>query len=437
MNIAESSAAKQILDKKQWTGSNPENADLIIINTCSVRETAETRVFGRLAHYKALKKKSSKHFFVLVTGCMASRLGLSLIERGADFVMGTQEKHIFTEIIDEIEQRIELIHGGRPQAHNALLHSNIPAQYVFSDSYYEEGRLSAFVPIMHGCNNFCSYCIVPYVRGPEISRSPQEIKNEIELLCSKQVPEITLLGQNVNSYSYQDKSDTINFPDLLEMLAQWLQGSSIRRVRFLSSHPKDFSKRVMEVLKKHPVFCRHIHLCVQHGSNKILNLMNRQYTREQYLNLVSEIKSTIPDISLSTDILVGFPGESEEDFEEVLTLMNEVKFLYAYMYHYNPRKRSAAYTFPNRVPEDIKLRRLSQVIELQKQHSEELLQQRLGLNAQVLVERESKKNKDELLCSGEHGEAVILSGDKSLIGKFIEVSFDKVCGNTLRGHLLV
>jgi tRNA-2-methylthio-N6-dimethylallyladenosine synthase len=423
MNIAESSAMKHILDEKKWTPSeNADGADLIVINTCSVRATAETRLFGRLAHYKALKKKSPKPFSLLVAGCAASRLGDALIEKGADFTIGTEEKTIFPTILDEIE-RGEM--GGAKH--------RIPS-FTFSPSHYEEGQLRAFVPVMHGCNNFCSYCIVPFLRGREVSRAPADIEKEIKFLASKNVREITLLGQNVNSYWYEDEQGrAVTFPDLLDMIASYMEGTSIRWARFLSSHPKDFSDRTIEALQRNKAYCRHIHLCAQHGSNRILQAMNRRYTREQYVELVKKIKSAMPDISISTDILVGFPGETEEDFEEALTLMDEVRFLYAYMYHYNPREGTAAAALPNRVGEDVKRARLSRVIELQKQHTMEQLQSRLGRTELVLAEAQSKKSKDRLLCRSERDEAIVVQAPLSLRGAFFNVAIHSINGRTLLG----
>jgi tRNA-2-methylthio-N6-dimethylallyladenosine synthase len=437
MNSAESSAMKQTLDAKNWeTTPDAESADLIIINSCSVRASAETRLFGRLAHYKALKKKSAHAFSLLVTGCTASLLGGALIEKGADFVMGTQEKNILPIILDEIASR-----GGEgkekysqtetlPLANQADIH-----RFAFSASYYEEGQFRAFVPVMHGCNNFCSYCIVPYLRGREVSRSLSDIQTEIKSLSSKNVREITLLGQNVNSYRWTDEHGrVVQFPDLLESIARALEGTSIRWVRFLSSHPKDFSDHTIEVIQKYRAYCRHIHLCVQHGSNRILAAMNRRYTREQYIELVTKIRSAMPDISISTDILVGFPGETEEDFEEILTLMNEIKFLYAYTYHYNPREGTAAACLPGRIPEEVKHARLSRVIALQQQHTLASLQSRLGKTELVLAEGPSKKNKSELLCRSERDEMIVVQGDPNLAGSFFEVRIDGVNGRTLTGR---
>jgi len=269
------------------------------------------------------------------------------------------------------------------------------------------------------------------VRGRELSRDPEAILEEIRLLGSRGVKEITLLGQNVNSYLWEDKR--LDFPGLLRLIASDLSGENgVRWVRFLSSHPKDLSDELIRVLAENPVFCRHIHLCVQHGSNRILSAMNRRYTREQYLDLVRRLCSAMPDLSLSTDILVGFPGETEEDLEATLALMEEVKFLYSYMYHYNPREGTAAFSLPGRVSAEVKRERLSRVIALQKQHTGELLKSRVGKEVTVLIEGISRKNADELISRTERDEMVVLSGNAALPGSFAQVTLSSLRGNTFR-----
>lgn len=416
MNLAESAAFARTLDAYGFSEAPSSTAGLIVINTCSVRITAETRVYGRLAHYAAQKKL--RDFKLLVTGCMASRLGTELCALGADFVVGTEEKERFEEII------ISLLAVQSPPR-------SVTGRGFFAPSHYQEGAFRSMVPIMHGCNNFCSYCIVPYVRGPEISRPPLEIKREIESLAEKGVCEITLLGQNVNSYSH---SDGTGFPELLELAAKCSQNTGIRRIRFLSAHPAFFSPRTVAVLRDNPVFCRYIHLCVQSGSDRVLSAMNRRYTRASYMELVLALRSAIPGLSLSTDILVGFPGETESEFEETLSLMNEVRFIHAYMYHYNPREGTAAYSLPGRIDDEIRLNRLERVIALQQTHTAELLQTRLGAHEEVLAEGPSKKNPEEILCRTERDEPVVISGSPREAGSFIRIKITSVTGNTLRAE---
>jgi tRNA-2-methylthio-N6-dimethylallyladenosine synthase len=437
MNFAESSALKLTLNGRGWNEANDAGAALlVVINTCSVRQTAETRVFGRLAHYAALKKRlrgRGKSMFVLVCGCMASRLGSKLAENGADFIMKTRETSLFTRILGEIEA-IE-VEKSEYNASGASGMRRIEAEAVnpvfnFAASHHEEGSFRTFVPIMHGCDNFCSYCIVPYVRGRELCRDPQEICAEIRMLADQNVREITLLGQNVNSYA----KDGTDFSMLLERVARETEGTPVRRIRFLSSHPKDLSERTVRVMADNPVYCRHLHLCVQHGSNRILAAMNRRYTRERFLELVAGLRAAMPGITLSTDILVGFPGETDRDFDEVLTLMEEVRFLYAYMYHYNPREGTTAFDLSGRVEPEVKTARLRRVIELQKLHTVELLRSRIGDCEEVLVEGFSRRNGRELICSTERGEMAAAAGPPSLIGAFTKMRIEGLSGGTLRGH---
>ena len=444
MNLAESASLALAARERGWEEAEScEDADLVLLNTCSVRATAEQRVMGRLAHYAALKKKRgpSAHPFVLVmAGCMAERLGEKLKKdfpaldswRGVhppplqggvvDYVMGTSARSRFPLILEAVEQGRTCVETGEKPV------------FSFSPVHLDnENPFRSFVPIMHGCNNFCSYCIVPYVRGREVSRSPQAILEEIRLVGGKGVREITLLGQNVNSYLWEGEGTRLNFPGLLELIARNLEvKDGVAWVRFLSSHPKDFSDEAIRVMAENPCFCRHIHLCVQHGSTRILEAMNRRYSREQYLELVGRLRSALPDLSLSTDILVGFPGETEEDLEETLNLMEEVKFLYAYMYHYNPREGTAAYTLPGRISEDVKRKRLSRVIALQKRHTAEHLSKRIGKEAVVLIEGISRKNADELISRTERDEMVVVPGSAVLVGSFGKVTLSSLRGNTFR-----
>lgn len=451
MNKAESASLEQLLLARGWTASEyAETADLVIINTCSVRVTAETRIHGRLGWYSALKKERQgvqpasnhreprpckvpqKKLTLVVTGCMAERLKDSLKRQFpvVDYVVGTFKKQHFQDIIDAVEQDRELVN---------LEEDSV---YSFAPLSYEPGAFQAFVPIMHGCNNFCSYCIVPYVRGREISRSADEILKEIDMLSAKSVKEVTLLGQNVNSYRFEEKladgsSLIVDFPELLERIAVHIREtkSSIGWVRFMSSHPKDLSDRLIDIIAKERVLCRHIHLPVQNGSTAVLKAMNRKYTREHYLELVDKIRSRIPDVSLSTDILVGFPGETEEDFEQTVSLMKQVRYEAAYMYYYNPREGTVAYSMKNQIPVEEKKRRVARIIELQLEITKEQLERRVGEKVLVLVEAESRDDSSELLGRTERDERVVFKGDKALIGNFAHVSLDSLNGNTFRGSL--
>ena len=323
MNIAESAAVEQLFIARGWKKSDSaQTADLAVINTCSIRETAENRILGRLGWFSGLKavrecklgaktkmleeaveyvKDGPKPLILIVMGCMAERL-LQSFQKDypfIDYVVGTYAKHHFSEIISAVEE------GRKPYQ------IDDSEQYRFAALSAEPGAFSTFVPIMHGCNNFCTYCIVPYVRGRELSRPVDEILNEIDLLGKMKVREITLIGQNVNSYhgaSTKDSDDDVNFAGLLQKIADHLRETSspIKWVRFMSSHPKDFSDDVIDVIARESVICRHIHLPVQNGSTAVLKAMNRRYSREQYLSLVERIKARIPEVSLTTDIMMAF-----------------------------------------------------------------------------------------------------------------------------------
>lgn len=446
MNVAESFSVERIFIERGWTKSeSPQTADFVIINTCSVRATAESRITGRLGWYDSLKLVRSLHpdakyhvfpeaallarlkagnpppLRLAVMGCMAERL-IETLQRDfpvVDYVIGNFQKQFIADILQSVEQGKRWIPMDEEPA------------YTFARTSYEKGSFSAFIPIMHGCNNFCTYCIVPYVRGREVSRSPEEILNEIDELSANQVREITVLGQNVNSYTWND----IDFPKLMKMIAGHLHktSSSIGWVRFMSSHPKDISDDLIEVIRTERVMCRHIHLPVQHGSNSILEAMNRRYTRETYLEKIAAIKAAVPDVSLSTDILVGFPGETEKDVEDTLDLLQRVKFGTAFMYYYNPREGTKACGFEHQIPMEIKKKRLARIITLQHAIIKELMTKRLGQTVTVLAESLSRDNKKELLGKTEQDERVVFSADAARIGSFVKVKLIELTGNTLRG----
>ena len=446
MNFAESAAVEQLFIARGWKkAKSAQVADCAVINTCSVRATAENRIFGRLGWFTGLKalracepgakskslgdaadyvKDGPKPITVIVMGCMAERLLESLKKDYpvVDYVVGTFAKSQFSKIISEIEEK------------DCPSELDDKAAYKFASLSYEPGAFTAFVPIMHGCNNFCTYCIVPYVRGREVSRPVDEILKEIDVLSSYGVKEITLLGQNVNSYN----SDGLKFPGLMKKIADHLAETSspIGWVRFMSSHPKDLSEELIDVIAENPVLCRHIHLAVQHGSSKILKAMNRTYTREHYLDMVKRIKARIPDVSLTTDLMVGFPGETEEDFEEVLSLMKEVRYETSFMYYYNPREGTPAAKMENQIPVKVKKERLQKMIDLQLEITREEMSARTNRTVKVLCESVSRDNKTELLGKTEQDERVAFAAEKSLIGKFVQVHIDELSGNTFRGTLV-
>ena len=443
MNIAESAAVEQLFIARGWEKSeSAQTADVAVINTCSIRETAENRILGRLGWFNGLKavrecrpgakskmleeaaeyvRNGAKPLTLIVMGCMAERL-LTSFQKDypfIDYVVGTYAKHHFSEIISAVEE------GRKP------FQIDDSEKYRFASLSAEPGAFSTFVPIMHGCNNFCTYCIVPYVRGRELSRPVDEVLHEIDLLGKMNVREITLIGQNVNSYHSEDG---VNFAGLLQKIADHLRetDSPLKWVRFMSSHPKDFSDDVIDVIAKEPVICRHIHLPVQNGSTAVLKAMNRRYTREQYLALVEKIKARIPEVSLTTDIMMGFPGETEADVEDTLDLMRQVKYESAMMYFYNPREGTPAAKL-EQIPVEIRKERLQRVIDLQLEHTHEQMSKRVGSTVMVLVEGVSRDDKTELLGQTEQHEKIAFKADKSKIGSFVNVKITELSGNTFRG----
>ena len=374
-------------------------------------------------------KDGPKPLTLIVMGCMAERL-LKSFQKDypfIDYVVGTYAKHHFSEIISAVEE------GRKP------FQIDDSEEYRFASLSAEPGAFSTFVPIMHGCNNFCTYCIVPYVRGRELSRPVDEILNEIDLLGKMKVREITLIGQNVNSYhgpSSKDSADDVNFAGLLQKIADHLRDTSspIKWVRFMSSHPKDFSDDVIDVIAREPVICRHIHLPVQNGSTAVLKAMNRRYTREQYLDLVERIKARIPEVSLTTDIMMGFPGETEADVEDTLDLMRRVKYESAMMYYYNPREGTPAAKM-EQLPVELRKERLQKVIDLQLEHTHEQMSKRVGNTVMVLVEGVSRDDKTELLGQTEQHEKIAFKAASSLIGSFVNVKITELSGNTFRGEM--
>jgi len=420
MNNAESAALALVCKERRWTqAADGESADLVLLNTCSVRLTAEKRALGRIAHYAGLKKKHSRRFTLVIAGCMAERLCEKLKEKypQVDYVMGTSARSLFPLILEAVENGVK-----------AEIDLNEKPVFSFSNSHFEEGQFRSFVPIMHGCNNFCSYCIVPYVRGGEVSRDPKNIAQEIRLVGERGVREITLLGQNVNNYRWED----IDFAALLKLAAAEAEKSGVKWIRFLSANPENFSRNTIEVLASNKVFCRHLHLPVQHGSDGVLKAMNRRYTAQSFLELVQKIRAAMPGITLSTDILVGFPGETEDDVKQTLYLMEEIKFLYSYMYHFNLREGTKAFDLPNRIGEEVKKERLARVIALQKKHTAQLLKDRIGSTETVLIEGISRKNADELITRTEKDEMAAVPGPMSMIGSFGRLVLSGLKGNTFR-----
>jgi tRNA-2-methylthio-N6-dimethylallyladenosine synthase len=358
-----------------------EQADLILMNTCCVRESAEDRVYGQIGEIKHLKERNPKLIFG-IAGCMAQKEGEKLRKRAPhiDFVLGTNKVHELKDIVEEIERKHDKIVSTK------LTSTELPDEYGEAP-VAREGKLSAWVPVMYGCNNFCTYCIVPYVRGRERSRLPQDVLREVEQAARQGYKEVTLLGQNVNSYGKDH--GLADFADLLRAVDAV---PGIERVRFMTSHPKDLSDKLIQVIAQGKHICEHIHLPVQYGSDKILQAMHRIYTVESYRALVGRIRAAIPGVALTTDLIVGFPGETEEDFQAMLDFLREIRYDSAYTFLYSKRSGTPAADMPDQVPEDIKHDRLKRLMAVQNEISREINDGYLGRAVEVMAEGPSKND---------------------------------------------
>ena len=424
MNENDSIQAGILLEKELGMKkvNDPKDADVIILNTCSVREKPEKKVFSEAGRIGKLKKKKPNIIFGIM-GCVAQEIGKSFLEKlpYLDFVIGTHNIHKLPEIIKAINEK-----NGKfceTEFYNEIKSINIPTLP------YDKFNLKAYVTIMQGCNNFCSYCIVPFVRGREYSRKSEDIINEIKLLAEKGVKEVTLLGQNVNSYG-KTREKEISFCELLYKISEI---QSIKRIRFTTSHPKDFGDDLIDAFKNLKKLCNHLHLPLQSGSTKILKLMNRKYTKEEYLEKVYKLKEKVPDIAISTDIIVGFPYEEENDFQETLDVMEKVNYITSFSFKYSPRPFSKYEKIDN-IPEDVKLERLKILQNLQKKLTLEHNQNAVGKTFEVLVEGFSKKK--QLTGRLEDNRIVNFEGDSNLIGKFIKIKITKAFQNSLIGEVV-
>ncbi|MFA5045835.1 MAG: tRNA (N6-isopentenyl adenosine(37)-C2)-methylthiotransferase MiaB [Paludibacter sp.] len=421
MNVADSEVVVSIMqmDGFELTDKITE-ADAIFVNTCSVRDNAEQRVIQRLKYFQSLKRKNKK-LVLGVIGCMAERVKDELItEHGVNIVVGPDAYLDIPNLINSVEKGEKAINVdlSKTETYKDVLPTRIGAS------------ISGFVSIMRGCDKFCTYCIVPYTRGRERSREVESILNEIRDLQAKNYKEVTLLGQTVNSYRFENEDGTvILFPELLSIIAELVPDI---RIRFTSPHPKDMTDDTLEVIAKYPNICRFIHLPVQSGSNKILKLMNRKYTREWYLDRVAAMRRIIPDVSIGTDIFCGFSDETEEDHQESLSLMREVKFDMAFMFKYSERPGTvAAKQMPDNVPEEVKLRRLAEIIDLQNFLSKESNQKDIGKTFEVLVEGFSKRSKEQLFGRTSQNKVVIFPRLGRRIGETIQVKVISVSSATL------
>lgn len=427
MNVADSEVVAAMMALAGYEPTDNDNeAAAVLLNTCSIRDNAEQKIYSRLAYWNALRRKSGRNVIIGVIGCMAERLKNELIEKhGVDLVAGPDAYMDLPDLVAAAET-------GNP-AINIELSTSETYRDVVPRRLGGAGAVGGFISIMRGCNNFCSYCIVPYTRGRERSREPRSILRELEDLRKRGFREATLLGQNVNSYSYSDPEtgEAVDFPVLLAMAAE---AAPDMRIRFTTSHPKDMSDRTLETIARYPNLARHIHLPVQSGSNSVLKNMNRKYTREWYLDRVAAIRRILPDAGLSTDMFTGFYNESEEDFRETLSLMREAAFDSAFMFKYSERPGTlASREMKDNVPEEVKIDRLNRMIALQNELSLESNRRDIGKEFEVLVEGPSKRNAEEYCGRTSQNKFVVFPRGNVKAGDFIRVRITDASSATLHG----
>ncbi len=421
MNVADSEVVAAIMGTTDAEMTDKlEDADIVLLNTCSIRDNAEQKVRHRLQEIKAHRDVT-----LGVIGCMAERIGQELIdEYDVDFIAGPDAYLDIPNLIAQVEQghkalNVEL---STTETYRDILPSRIGKS------------ISGFVSIMRGCNNFCSYCVVPYTRGRERSRDVESILREVRDLQAKGYKELTLLGQNVNSYHFVSKEKEIFFPDLLAIVAEAVPDM---RIRFTTSHPKDMSDRTLETIAKYPNLCRFIHLPVQSGSNAVLKAMNRKYTREWYLDRIAAIRRILPDAAIGTDVFCGFHGESLEDHEQTLSLMREVGFDTAFMFKYSERPGTfASKHLPDNIDEAEKVRRLNEIIALQSQLSLASNQREIGKTVEVLVEGFSKRSKDDMFGRTSQYKTVVFPREGRHIGELVQVKITSASAATLLGTIV-
>lgn len=428
MNVADSEVVASIMQMAGYgEAQSLEDADAVLLNTCSIRDNAEQKVLGRLQYIASVRRKRGRDhkLIVGVIGCMAERVKEDLIaNHGVDLVAGPDAYMSLPELFASVETG----------------HMAINVELSTTETYRDVlpvriggNSVSGFVSIMRGCNNFCSYCIVPYTRGRERSRELGSILAEVADLRNRGYKEVTLLGQNVNSYRYVDENG--NMTDFASLLAAVAEAAPDMRVRFTTSHPKDMADEILHVIASHDNICSHIHLPVQSGSNSVLKAMNRHYTREWYLDRVAAIRRIIPDCAISTDMFTGFHGETEEDFQQTLSLMREVGFDAAFMFKYSERPGTlASKMMPDNVPEDVKIDRLNRMIALQNELSAESNHRQIGTEAEVLVEGVSKRSKEEIVGRTPQNRTVVFARNGAKVGDVVRVRIIEATSATLRGE---
>ena len=426
MNVADSEVVASVMVMAGYEMTdNMDEADAVFLNTCSVRDNAEQKIISRLEFLYSLQKKGRK-IIIGVLGCMAERVKEDLIEKyHADIVVGPDAYMSLPDLIAQVECGHKAINV---ELSTTETYKDIIPQRICGT------HIGGFVTIMRGCNNFCHYCIVPYTRGRERSRDVESILRECRDLADRGFKEVTLLGQNVNSYRLPDNPEIPGFPELLRRVARAVPEM---RVRFTTSHPKDMSDETLRVIAEEPNICHHIHLPVQSGSNRILKLMNRKYTREWYLDRVAAIRRIIPDCAISTDIFVGYSSETEEDHQQSLSLMRECQYDSAFMFKYSERPGTyASKHLPDDIPEDVKVRRLNELIALQNELSAESNKRCIGKEFDVLLEGVSKRSKDQLFGRTGQNKVVIIDRGTHHIGETVRVMITESSSATLKGKVV-
>ena len=426
MNVADSEVVASVMKMAGYDiTDNLEDADAVFLNTCSIRDNAEQKIFARLDYFASLRRRRrDSRLIVGVLGCMAERVKDELIENhGVDIVAGPDAYLTLPDLVAAAEMGEKAI--SISPATTETVRAVIPSRISHS-------RTSGYISIMRGCNNFCSYCIVPYTRGRERSREPRSILAELADMQSRGFHEVILLGQNVNSYRYVDpEGNVLDFAGLLRMVAE---AAPDMRVRFTTSHPKDMTDEIIQVIADVPNVCRHIHLPVQSGSNKVLKAMNRKYTREWYLDRVAAIRRIVPDCGITTDMFTGFHDETEDDFEQTLSLMREVGFDSAFMFKYSERPGTfASKNLPDNIPEEVKIDRLNRMIALQNELSAESNRRDIGKTFEVLVEGTSKRSRDQLFGRTSQNKVIVFPRGNHHIGELVNVRVESASSATLIG----
>lgn len=428
MNVADSEVVASIMGMAGYgICDTAEEADAVLLNTCSIRDNAEQKIISRLVMLSSMRRKRKEHRLIIgVIGCMAERVRDTLInDHGVDLVAGPDSYLDLPNLFASVEAGEKAINVelSTTETYRDIIPARITGNVV-----------SGYISIMRGCNNFCSYCIVPYTRGRERSRESQSILNELADLRAKGYKEVTLLGQNVNSYKYDDgNGEVVTFADLLSMVAE---AAPDMRVRFTTSHPKDMSDEIIAIIARYPNVCKHIHLPVQSGSDSVLKAMNRHYNREWYLNRIAAIRRAIPDCGISTDMFTGFHNESEDDFQETLSLMREVGFDAAFMFKYSERPGTmASKNLPDNVAEEVKIDRLNRMIALQNELSLESNRRDIGKTFDVLIEGISKRSKEHFVGRTQQNKTVVFPRGNYRIGDIANVKIHEASSATLIGEL--